>query len=72
MAEPNFYHWFTQYKPSKWEPWLLALPDYGYTEHWTKLQWCNWYFQCWLRKQYLDHLVLGSAMASIVLDDNER
>jgi hypothetical protein len=71
-AEPNYYHWFTQWKPSEWEPWLMNLPDYGREVTWTKLQWVNWYFACRLRKEYLDSLVLGTAMARIVFDDNER
>ena len=67
MAEPTFLHWFKQYTPSQWEPWLEALPDYGYTTHWTKLQWCNWYFRCRIRQEYLDNLVL-EGVANIAID----
>jgi hypothetical protein len=72
VYEPIFYHWFTQYNPSEWEPWLRDLPDYQYTEHWTKLAWVNWYFQCRQRRRYLDILEIGCGIEGIVFDDGEK
>jgi hypothetical protein len=70
--EPYFYHWFAQYNISEWEQWLLDLPNWSITEHWSKLAWVNLYFKCRLHKQYLDYLAIRTYIATRLLVDDEK